>query len=74
LAVQYAAITRLDDHIFWFFARFVIWELGPLQSDFPALRACLSICIIYTGIASVPSLVLRVVELVSHKDLTRRCS
>src|SRR5450432_3257751 len=48
LFVQYAAITRLDDHVFWFFARGIVRGL-PWFFDSSALLTCVTISIIYSA-------------------------
>jgi hypothetical protein len=50
LGVQYAAITRLDDHVFWFFRSGIIRGL-PWFFDGSALLRCLVIAIIYSIVA-----------------------
>ena len=61
LAVQYAAITRLDDHVFWFFRKGIVRGL-PWEFDSSALLACLTISIIYTAIALALILAVRSFE------------
>lgn len=50
LGVQYAAITRLDDHVFWFFRSGIIRGL-PWFFDGSALLRCLVIAIVYSIVA-----------------------
>ncbi len=47
LAVQYAAITRLDDHVFWFFTGGITRGL-PWFFDGSALLRCLAIAFAYS--------------------------
>jgi hypothetical protein len=61
LTVQYAAITRLDDHVFWFLTKGIVRGL-LWQFDLSALLTCITISIIYSAIATVPFLVARFID------------
>ena len=59
LVVQYAAITRLDDHVFWFATKGIVRGL-PWEFSWPALFTCIGVAAAYSGIAAVLSAVIRV--------------
>jgi hypothetical protein len=61
LAVQYAAITRLDDHVFWFLTKGTVRGL-LWQFDSAALLTCVTISIIYSALATAPILVVRFID------------
>ena len=61
LTVQYAAITRLDDHVFWFLTKGIVRGL-LWQFDLSALLTCVTISIIYSTIATVPILAARFID------------
>jgi hypothetical protein len=71
LTVQYAAITRLDDRVFWFVTEGVLggapWEFNPR-----ALVTCIGVAAAYTALAEALSAAVRVAD--KRMDLTRRCS
>ena len=71
LMVQYAAITRLDDHVFWFATEGIIggapWEFNPR-----ALVTCIGVATAYTALAGTVSAAVRFAD--ERMDLTRRCS